>query len=93
VSSDYGREPAWSADGRTLYYHGLNRTLIRVAVDGDGATPTFGPPSALFTIPFRGYDVRHHVAVLPGGARFLVNAPPESLPPASATVVLNARVP
>ena len=30
ISSDYGREPAWSADGKTLYYHGLNRTLMRV---------------------------------------------------------------
>ncbi|BCS33226.1 hypothetical protein TBR22_A24530 [Luteitalea sp. TBR-22] len=93
VSSDYGREPAWSADGRTIYFHGLNRALMRAAVDFDTATPVIRPPVALFTIPFRGYDVRSHFVALPGGSRFVVNAPPDSLPPASATVVLNAPVP
>ena len=42
VSSDYGREPAWSADGRTLYFHGLNRTLMRASADLSGTTPTLG---------------------------------------------------
>lgn len=89
VSADYGREPAWSADGTRLYFHGLNRTLMRVDVDLRGATPRVGTPRGLFTIPFRGYDMRYHFAVLPG-ERFLVNAPPDALPPSAATVILNA---
>ena len=75
VSSDYGREPAWSADGRTLYFHGLNRTLMRASADLSGTTPILGVAQGLFTIPFRGYDMRSHFAALPGGTRFLVNVP------------------
>lgn len=93
VSSDYGREPAWSADGQSLYYHGLNRTLMRVNVRRGGASPEFDAPRGLFTIPFRGFDVRSHFAVLADGARVLVNAPLDQQEPASATVVLNARLP
>jgi Tol biopolymer transport system component len=93
VSSDYGREPAWSADGSTLYYHGLNRTLMRVRVDGSTASPSFGPPQGLFTIPFRGFDMRFHFAVLPQRDRFLVNAPQDASTPASATIILNAALP
>jgi sugar lactone lactonase YvrE len=93
ISSDYGREPAWSADGRTLYYHGLNRSLMRVSVDLRTPTPTFGPPQSLFTIPFRGYDMRFHFAVLPGGTRFLVNAPVDTQAPTTATIILNVPLP
>jgi Tol biopolymer transport system component len=93
VSSDYGREPAWSEDGRTLYFHGLNRTLMRASADLSGSTPKIGVPRGLFSIPFRGYDMRFHFAILPGGTRFLVNVPPDALPPAAATVILNAPVP
>jgi Tol biopolymer transport system component len=93
VSSDYGREPTWSADGRTLYYHGLNRTLMRVAVETSGPTPSFGTPRGLFTIPFRGFDMRFHFAVLPAPDRFLVNVPLDTPTPASATIILNAALP
>jgi serine/threonine-protein kinase len=93
VSSEYGREPAWSDDGHTLYFHGLNRTLMQASADLDGAAPVLGVARRLFTIPFRGYDMRFHFAALPGGTRFLVNVPPEGLPPASATVILNAPIP
>jgi Tol biopolymer transport system component len=93
VSSDYGREPAWSADGRTLYFHGLDRTLMAASADLGGSTPVLGVAHRLFTIPFRGYDMRFHFAAMPGGSRFLVNAPPEGMPPASATVILNAPIP
>ena len=93
ISSDYGREPAWSADGRTLYYHGLNRTLMRVDLDTTGPTPAFGTPRGLFTIPFRGFDMRFHFAVLPTPDRFLVNAPLDTPTPASATIILNAALP
>jgi len=93
VSSDYGREPAWSADGRTLYFHGQNRTLMRASADLRGTTPTLGVAHGLFTIPFRGYDMRSHFAALPDGKRFLVNVPTDALPPPAATVILNAPIP
>jgi hypothetical protein len=93
VSTDYGQGPEWSADGRTLYYHGLNRTLMRVSVDTTSATPTLGTVRGLFTIPFVGYDMRYHFGVLRDQQRFLVNAPVESMPPVPATVILNAPLP
>jgi serine/threonine-protein kinase len=93
VSSDYGREPSWSADGRTLYYHGLNKTLMQVSVDLRPPTPLVGPPKALFVIPFRGYDMRSHYGVLPDTLRFLVAPPLASAAPDNATVVLNAPLP
>ena len=93
ISSDYGREPTWSADGKTLYYHGLNRALMRVSVDLRASPPRFGTPQSLFTIPFRGYDMRFHFAVLPGGTRFLVNAPMDTQAPTTATVILNVPLP
>ncbi len=93
VSTDHGREPEWSADGRTLFYHGLNKTLMRVAVDTSGPTPVVGRVEKLFEIPFVGYDLRYHFNVLRDARRFLVNAPAESLPPTPATVILNAPLP
>ena len=93
VSADYGREPAWSADGRALLFHGLNRALMRASVDLRGPTPTIGVPRSLFEIPFLGYDMRFHFGALPDGHRFLVNVPSDSMSAASATVVLNVRLP
>lgn len=93
VSTDYGQEPEWSADGKVLYYHGLNKTLMRTTVDTRSATPAIGTPAGLFTIPFVGYDMRQHFAVLPDQQRIIVNAPPESIPPVPATVILNAPLP
>ena len=66
---------------------------MQASADLAGATPVLGVARGLFTIPFRGYDMRFHFAALPGGSRFLVNVPPDGLPPASATVILNAPIP
>ena len=95
VSSDYGREPSWSPDGRTIFYHGLNKTLMKVQLDwrAAGQAPVVGPPRALFVIPFRGYDLRYHYGVLPDLARFLVATPASTTPAHTATVILNARMP
>ena len=46
-----------------------------------------------FPIPFRGYDMRFHFAVLQQRDRFLVNIPQDTPTPASATVILNAALP
>ena len=66
---------------------------LRASADLSGTTPRLGVANRLFTIPFRGYDMRFHFVAMPGGTRFLVNAPPEAMPPASATVILNAPIP
>lgn len=91
VSSDYGRGPVWSRDGRAIYFHGLNRTLSRVAIDLRPTTPAVGPVEGLFTIPFRGYDLRYHFGVL-SGDRFIVNRPGGS-GPEHATVIVNLPLP
>ena len=70
VSKDGGSEPAWSADGRTLYYRGLENLMATPVVE----TPTLsvGPPVALFRDTYRlsvahtGYDV------FPDGREFLM---------------------
>lgn len=91
ISSDYGRAPLWSADGGAIYFHGLNKTLTRVPVDLRPAGPVVGAVQGLFTIPFRGYDLRHHFDVLPGG-RFIVNAP-NAAEPEQGTVIVNLPLP
>ena len=93
VSGDYGREPAWGADGKTLFFHGLNKTLMRVRVDLREGTPVIGTPEGMFQIPFIGYDMRHHFDVLSDQQHFVVNAPQDSAPAVPATVILNAPLP
>lgn len=93
MSASHGREPVWGHDGRTLYYHGRDRMLVAMPVDGEGDSFRHGDERPLFTIPLRGYDVRYHFGVLPGAARFVVSVPPALMPPVPATVVLNARLP
>lgn len=91
ISSDYGRAPLWSPDGRAIYFHGLNKTLTRVAIDLRPATPAVGRVEGLFTIPFRGYDLRHHFDLLPDN-RFIVNAP-SSAEMEHGTVIVNRLLP
>jgi len=93
VSKEHGRQPLWNADGTALYYHGHDRLLIRIPVDGRGKTPALGTAVPVFPIPLRGYDVRYHYGLFPDGAHFLVNVPPALSPPVPATVILNARLP
>jgi len=91
ISSDYGRAPLWSADGGTLYFHGLNKTLTRVPMNLRAASPVVGSVQGMFTIPFRGYDLRHHFDVLPGG-RFIVNAP-AAAESEQGTIIVNLPLP
>jgi dipeptidyl aminopeptidase/acylaminoacyl peptidase len=93
VSKEHGRQPLWNTDGTALYYHGHDRLLMRIPVDGRGDAPALGAAVPLFPIPLRGYDMRYHYGVFPDGPRFLVNVPPALAPPVPATVILNARLP
>ena len=74
VSSDYGREPAWSADGRTLYFHGLNRTLMRASADLRGTTPTIGVARGCSRFRSAASTCDSTSRPCPTG-RFLVNVP------------------
>jgi serine/threonine protein kinase len=77
VSRQGGTAPAWSRDGRRLFYTSLwspeGRSMMAVAAGG-GATLGLGQPTALFRLPdrflalrpMRGYDLH------PDGRRFVV---------------------
>ncbi len=66
VSFGGGLAPRWRADGRELYYRGLERSVYAVAVT-PGPEPTFGAPVRLFRPRY--LDAEYDVA--PDGQRFL----------------------
>jgi serine/threonine-protein kinase len=89
VSRQGGLGPAWSQDGKRLFYHSLlapdgNRSMMAVTVR-HGAKLSLGPPTTLFRYPFlpqspmRGYDLH------PDGRRFLVAIEGEHTPPPPIT--------
>jgi Tol biopolymer transport system component len=88
VSSDYGREPLWRADGRELFFHGKDRQLMVVPIDVVDEQPRVGTPRPLFELRFRGYDLRYHYAPLPDGRRFVLNAPVAGSTALPATIVV-----
>lgn len=88
VSTDYGREPLWRADGRELFFHGKDRMLMVVSIDVVNGEPVVGTPRPLFELRFRGYDLRYHYAVLPDGRRFVLNAPVSGSTALPATIVV-----
>jgi Tol biopolymer transport system component len=62
VTRDGGRFARWSADGRELFYLGLEGNIMSVTVDGTGDTFSAGAPVTLFKTDlgsgsFGGYDV------------------------------------
>jgi serine/threonine-protein kinase len=78
VSREGGREPAWSPDGREIYFRDLANTSMMAASFTPGDPPMIGVPHVLFTgrysrcfIWCRAYDVS------PDGRRFVMEKPPE----------------
>jgi serine/threonine-protein kinase len=100
ISQGGGTRPAWSRDGRRLFYLDAKNLLTEVPVQAAGSAFSLGNPTTILRTPYyagstmggldlRGYDVS------PDGRRFLMikeNAPsaatPAALPP-SIVVVLN----
>lgn len=91
VSRGGGMAPAWSRDGRTLFYHSLalsdgGRTMMAVSVRRDEAL-SLGPPTTLFRLPdrfvlrspMRGYELH------PDGRRFVVGRLVKTDPPPPIT--------
>jgi eukaryotic-like serine/threonine-protein kinase len=89
VSTDYGREPLWRADGRELFFHGKDRQLMAVTIGVRNGEPVIGTPRALFELRFRGYDLRYHYAALPDGQSFVLNAPVSGSSALPATIIVN----
>jgi Tol biopolymer transport system component len=89
VSVKNGREPQWRRDGRELYYHGPDRTLMAVSVDLSTDPPKVGPPQPVINLKFRGWDTRYHYAAFPDGQRFILNSPIDGSQAMPVTIVLN----
>jgi hypothetical protein len=70
VSTDGGEEPAWSSDGRALYYNRGDR-LISVAIVA-GATFRAGAHRELFPMTFGGGCPQTSYDVHPNGQQFVV---------------------
>jgi eukaryotic-like serine/threonine-protein kinase len=73
VSTGGGKQPAWRADGRELFYLAPDRTLMSVRVQA-GETFDVSDAEPLFRAPVAEQDVgREHYAPSADGQRFLVN--------------------
>jgi Tol biopolymer transport system component/predicted Ser/Thr protein kinase len=92
VSTAGGIEPAWRADGKELFFGGLDQKLMAVSIQA-GETFEAGVPRALFLAsvsPNR--NVRSHYLPSADGKRFLLLAPlgRESMVPTTVVVNWNA---
>ena len=91
VSTNGGTQPRWRADGRELFYVGLDRKLMAVPIawSRDGQSLDAGVPMPLFQTQIGGSSIaQKEYAVAPDGQRFLVDAPVQGAPPPIA-VILN----
>jgi serine/threonine protein kinase len=82
ISTDGGREPRWSPDGKELFYLELQPSghfkdqLMVVPVQASGADFQVGAPKPLFEFVYPGVVPQYNAfgyAVAAGGQRFLVN--------------------
>ncbi len=89
ISTSGGVYPQWRADGRELFYLGLDDTLMAVDIEADGETPVAGIPQVLFPINGPTFLQRNNYDVTADGQRFLVNSFVEDAVRAPITWVLN----
>jgi Tol biopolymer transport system component len=88
ISSAGGREPQWRADGKELYYRGLDQKLMAVDIQ-TGSDVTAGTPHALFQGRFDAGVARNRFLATADGKRFLTVAPLGRDAMTPTTVVLN----
>jgi serine/threonine-protein kinase len=94
ISSEGGRQPMWSHDGRELYYRDFEGAMWAVPV---ALTPTFMPGAAVRLFANHGYVGRGGLMsartydLSPDGKRFLMikTAPDQAAGAAALVVVLN----
>ena len=78
----------WRADGKELFYLGLDATLMAVPIDTTGRFDA-GTPQALFPTAAPRFNTGRVYAVTKDGQRFLVNARPQQASGTPLTVVVN----
>ena len=93
VSTQGGTRPHWRADGRELFYLGLDYKVYSVRVTL-GSTPTFGSPVPLFqvqlnTSTLQGATQFDGINVTPDGQRFLITLQTENSTDNPVTVTVN----
>ena len=92
VSSDGGTRPAWSRDGRELFYMKTDATIVVVPVRGEGEGFRAGTSTTLFKGPsYFNVQAGRTYDVTPDGQRFLMikNAAPTTGGSPQIVVVLN----
>jgi Tol biopolymer transport system component len=90
VSREGGQHPAWSGDGRTLFFESADKKVMAVDVVTRGAELTIGQPRVAVDTRIEGRERTNQgspFAVTPNGDRFVVSTAAEAAVP--ITVVLN----
>jgi Tol biopolymer transport system component len=89
ISADGGNQPVWRADGKELFYLGIDGTLMAVPIDSFGQFAN-GAPQAIFrtAVPIFN-DSRGQYAVTKDGKRFLTTATPQRPGVTPLTVIVN----
>jgi len=86
LSTDGGREPVWSRDGKELFYrNGDQMVVVPVSI---GETFTAGKPRSLFSGRYA-FDLLHNYDVSPDGKRFLMIQEDEEAARPRFHVILN----
>jgi eukaryotic-like serine/threonine-protein kinase len=84
LTSQGGRHPQWSPDGKQLYYDQDGR-MYRLDLSFDGGTPKAGAPVQLPISGFQQGDLRRQYDLMPDGSGFVMLYPDNSpAPPAAA---------
>ncbi len=91
VSNEGGTAPAWSPDGREIYYLSENKLMV---VDADaGSELSLGIPRTLIEGPLYSGDPLRGYDITPDGAKFIFTTrlePEQNIPPVrELQVVLN----
>jgi eukaryotic-like serine/threonine-protein kinase len=77
VSPGMGVQPAWSPDGRELFYLTGDRDLMSVGISA-GQSFDFGAPKRLFASPAANMHPRGVYSIAADGRRFVFSAVPET---------------
>ena len=87
ISTRGGTEPAWSPDGKELFYLSIDNRMMRVPV-ATGVAFDAGVPEPLFPLGLAPVQVRNRYRVSNDGERFLAVVPAGRGGVAPMTVVL-----
>jgi serine/threonine protein kinase/Tol biopolymer transport system component len=95
ISTNGGTQARWRADGKELFYIGLDHRLMaaRVQLDSIGKTVEVGTPVPLFVTHIIDWTAvnNHQYAVSPDGTRFLINSSSAEETTSPISVILNWR--